>query len=107
MADIDINPEPPKPITVSLLGKDYTVRPIKTSLGLSLAQGLKGAGNDPAKLKSNIGKLLVMMFGPTDAKAVEKRLEAADDDLDYPHIMQLLNALIERSTGNPTTSASD
>lgn len=102
MADIDISPKPPKPLTVNLVGKSYTVRPIKAALGVSLAQRFKGVDNDPEKLAEAVNGLVKMMFGPNDAKAVTKRLTDGTDALDYPHIMQLLNALIEKSTGNPT-----
>lgn len=101
--DIVINVEPPKPISVSLGGTKYKVRPIKGSLGMSLGQQMQSTGSDVGKLQKSMSRLVLMIFGPSDAKKVEARLNDPEDALDYPHILELMNALIEKSTGNPTT----
>lgn len=103
MADININPEPPKPFTVNLLGTEYTVRPIKMSMGLTLAGKFQNASKDGLAAQKAVTDLVKLMFGPTDAKKVSARLTDPADDLDYPHIVTLMEALVEKTTGNPTT----
>lgn len=103
MSDITIDAEAPKPITVSLAGEEYTVRPIKSSLGIALAQRFQGDQSDMAKFEKNIDQLVKIIFGKKDSAAIQKRLSDPEDLLDLPHIFNLLNALVEKASGNPTT----
>ena len=103
MSDIKITAEPPKPITLDLIGTDYTVRPIKGSLGISLSQKFQGDNSDMVKFDKSIKDLLRIIFGPEQAKEVSKRLNDSEDLLDLPHIFELLNKLVEKASGNPTT----
>lgn len=107
--DIVIEAEAPKPLTTSLVGVSYKVRPIKGSLGMSLSTQLKASekSKDPAEINKMIDKVIDMMFAKADRPKVKKRLSDADDDLDYTHVLKLMTALMERATGNPTTSSSD
>lgn len=103
MSDINIPIEPSKPLTVTLGEKSYTVRPIKTTLGIAMAQRFQNVGKDLDKLNSGVDSVITTIFGKTDALKIKKRLEDPADDLDIPHIVDLMKALVERSTGNPTT----
>lgn len=103
MSDITITAEPPKPITLELVGVSYTVRPIKASLGVALAQRFNGDNSDTEKFAESMKSLTTIMFGKKDAAAITKRLADPEDDLDYSHLFSLLNALVERASGNPTT----
>lgn len=100
---IEITAEAPKPIEITFVGVDYKVRPIKASLGIALAQNLQNLGEDPAKIDKGIAKLLNAIFGKDVAKDVKDRMTDPDDLLDIPHVMELLNKLMEKSSGNPTT----
>lgn len=101
MSDLTISIEPPKPITVDFGGKQYKVRPIKSSLGIALAQRLQGE-KDAKKTVEGIYHIIDIIFGKADSAKVKKRLEDPADDLDFPHVLQLMQALIAKSTGNPT-----
>lgn len=105
--DIEIAVEPPKPLKVNFGGEIYTVRPIKGSLGISLGSQMKGVKGDTEKLQKALKRIVDIMFGPTDGAVIMARLDDQEDDLDFTHVMELLNKLVEKSTGNPTTSASD
>lgn len=102
-ADIQISIEPPKPITVDLGGVRYTVRPIKGALGISLGQRMQAVQGDAGKLRDTIEHIVQMVFGKAEAPNVMERLDDPEDALDFTHIMELMNALVERSTGSPTT----
>ena len=102
-ADIQISIEPPKPISVDLGGTRYTVRPIKGALGISLGQRLQSVKGDAGKLRETIEHVVQMIFGNTDAPKIMARLDDTEDGLDFTHVMELMNALVERSTGSPTT----
>lgn len=101
--DISIAIEPPKPISVDLGGTVYTVRPVKGSLGIALGANLKGLEGDGEKLLNAMNHIINIIFGKKDAQAVLERVNDPEDALDFTHIMELMNALVERSTGNPTT----
>lgn len=101
--DIEIDVEPPKPLTVGLGGEVYTVRPIKGSLGVALGSRLKGAQDDADKLADGLKHIVEIIFGKKDSPTILQKLSDPDDALDYSHIMNLLNALVAKSTGNPTT----
>lgn len=107
---ITVSAEAPKPLTVSLVDVVYKIRPIKGSLGMSLAGQLKNAqkesSQDPEKLNKMIDRIIDMMFAKADRPKVKKRLTDPDDDLDFTHVLDLMTKLMERATGNPPTSSS-
>lgn len=102
-ADIQISIDPPKPITVDLGGTRYTVRPIKGALGIALGQRMKSVKGDAGKLRETVEHLVEMIFGKSEAPGVLSRLDDPEDALDFQHVLELMNALVERSTGSPTT----
>lgn len=99
---IEIPLEAPKKLTVKLGKETYQVRPIKASLGIALSQRFKNADNDPEKLIQSLDTVVKTIFGSEQAKKIQKRLDSGDDLLDFPHIMAVVQKLVEASTGNPT-----
>lgn len=102
MSKIEITATPAHPIAVTLLGVDYTVRPLKGSLGVAMAQRFSGKNLTADKVGKEMTTLIKALFG-TDAPKITKRLNDPEDDLDYPHIVELMNAVMEANTGNPTS----
>lgn len=105
MIMINIVADPREPITVNLVGTEYVVKPPKAALAMKLAVTAKSAEEDPSAMMAAVNQWISIAFGKVGAKAIQKRLEDMDDDLDFPHIMQLMEAMIERATGNPTSSS--
>ena len=87
---------------VSLVGELYKVRPIKSSLGMTLQARSQRAGEDGKKVSAVIMSIIDMMFSKKDAKEVRARLKDPFDELDVDHITSLMMALMEKQTGNPT-----
>lgn len=102
---INITADPREKITICLVGVNYEVHPPKTALALKLAVRAKQAGDAPDLMMAAVDEWITKAFGKTEAKKVQARLENETDDLDFPHIMQLMEALIEQATGTPTTSS--
>lgn len=121
MADLTIEAEAPKALTANLVGVEYQVRPVKGSIGISLAQDFRGqvgkdgkaakGGVDPKrieKLNKTLNRVIDMMFVSKDDRAsVHERMKDPDDLLDFQHIFTLMEKLTEHQAGNPTTSPSD
>ena len=103
---IEIKADPRTPIKVSLVGVDYELNPPKSALAIKLAVQAKTAGDDPTLVLQAIDEWVDKAFGKKNATAVRKRLDDENDDLDTPHLMQLMEAVIEASSGNPTSSPS-
>lgn len=104
--DLSIPVEPTKGVRVDLGGTVYTVRPIKTTLGMSLATRLQGLKEDPKEVSKAMDQLVNLIFQKEDREGIHARFNDPDDSLDYNHVMSLLTKLMERATGNPTTSPS-
>lgn len=105
--DIDITAEAPEPLTVNLVGKTYRMRPPKAALGLALtraAAGRKGQKSDLETMLQSIQTWLEHGFGKKHAGEIMQRLEDADDLLDIEHIVRLVQVVVERAAGNPSTS---
>lgn len=105
-ADLTIPVEAPSGVSVALGDQVYVVRPIKTTLGMSLAGSLQSLKEDPKEMVKAMDRLVNLVFNPEDRDNVKARLNDREDALDYNHIMNLLMALMERATGNPSTSPS-
>lgn len=101
--DIDIEAEPRRALTVSLVGVRYQATVPKGSLALVLAKRAKAAGNDPDKLMQEVQGWLRMAFGAKQAARIALRLEDADDDLDVIHVVTLIEKMAEAAAPNPTT----
>jgi len=100
---IIIEAEPREPFPVSLVGEEYLVTPPKSTIALALAARAKAAGEDPEKVREELDGWVLIAFGKKQAVKVQARLGDADDDLDLPHIMTLMQKLAEAVTPDPTS----
>jgi hypothetical protein len=94
---ITITAEPRAAIPVDLVGVRYTVQPPKSALAFKLAVQAKSAGEDPEQMLTTIDEWIEKAFGKKQATAIRGRL-------DINHLMQLMEALIEEGSKNPTSS---
>jgi hypothetical protein len=96
--------ERPKSISVDLIGKRYEIVPPKAGIALRIAK--LATDKDPAvqmKVLALVDVWLARAFGD-EAPALEHRLyEDPDDELDFLHIVQLIQKVVEFQTGNPTS----
>jgi type IV pilus biogenesis protein CpaD/CtpE len=99
---VDISAAPQSTLPVRLVGVEYTARPPKAALALSLLGDVKGANNDPEKLLNILSSWLEMTFGTEVKDEINARLADPGDQLDIPHVAELMHALMEQVTGNPT-----
>lgn len=91
-------------IRVRLVGKDYDVYQPKGAAGLELMRAAKAIEGENLDTQLDlVGSLVGMLFNQRQAEQVTARLHKVDDPLDLQHIMELVNALSEEVTGNPTT----
>jgi hypothetical protein len=107
MADIEIE-STRKPITVNLVGVQYTLTPPKAAIAIEMAEAAKGmtTTGDDANVDETLKVLydwLGMAMTAKDVEAVKKRLKSKTDDLDIPHLTTLLEKVMEYVVGNPTT----
>lgn len=105
---ITIGATVPDTVKVDLVGVRYAVRPMKTAAAVRMAETFKvlDKNQNPSKMKKGMYALVHDLFGPEQEDAVIARLESSDDALDFQHVVALMNAVIERATGNPSTSPS-
>lgn len=101
--NITISANPREKITVSLVGKNYMIKPPKGSMALQMARRAMAADDDPEKTWEAIAQWITMAFGKKEGDAVTKRLNDPEDDLDIIHISELISKVAELATGNPTT----
>lgn len=104
---IRIEAEPRPTILVELVGVEYSVSPPKAALALKLSVHSKQAmdSKDPEQMDRAMQEWIATAFDPETAEKVRARLDDPRDALDMPHIGQLMRAVMEATTGNPTTSA--
>jgi hypothetical protein len=100
---IVITADPREPIPVSLVDEEYLVTPPKSTIALALAARAKEAGDDAAKIRTELDSWVLMAFGKKQAAKIQARLEDNEDDLDLPHIMNLMQKLAEAVTPDPTS----
>jgi hypothetical protein len=99
---ITIDAEPKKKVNIKLIGQNYSVNMPKASLAIRITQQARSADQGEKAFES-LNTWMDAAFGARQVAAVRKRLDDPDDDLDLDHIMQLMNALLEAGSGNPTT----
>ena len=99
---IRISAKPKKPVSVNLVGVDYMIKPPKTALLLAISRHSAKENNDPGAISRDFDVILKLMFGK-QAEAVQKRLDDPDDELDFDHIFEAVEAVTEDGTGNPTS----
>ena len=100
---IVISAAPRKAIPVSLVDEEYLVTPPKSTIALALAERAKAAGEDAGKVREEIDSWILSAFGKKQAPKIAARLDDAEDDLDLPHIMELMQKLAEAVTPDPTS----
>lgn len=103
MTQINIEATPVELLQVKLVGVDYEMHPPKAALTLRLAGQAKSAGEDPVQLLAVLDEWLKRACGVKVSTEIQARLEDSEDALDYPHIMELMQAVVEATTGNPTS----
>lgn len=114
-------------IPVTLVGKDYDIRPPKAAVMIRFAEAGSAldakysaaantrSGRQATARQAEAARMLTdLVDGFIDqalepAVAVELKARMADpaDALDIMHVMALIKALTSEVTGNPTSSASD
>lgn len=94
---------PREPISVDLIGTEYLVTPPKTTVAIALAERVQAAGQDIKVVREETDLWVNLAFGAKQGKKVIARLDDPEDDLDIPHIMDLMQKLAEAGTENPTT----
>lgn len=105
VAQIIINAQPRKPVEVAMVGVEYKVKPPKMSVLAIVAKAAaaqEGPAGDSMKVLDHIENLVKLMF-KAQATGVMKRLDDPDDELDYQHIIETAEAVIEAGTGNPSS----
>lgn len=100
---IVIAAKPRTPVTVDLVGHEYVVTPAKSTVGLALAERLKTAGEDPGAVMEEVEGYVGLIFGNKQKRNVMARLRDGNDDLDLNHIMELMGALAEQGSANPSS----
>lgn len=90
-----------KAVVIELIGKRYKVRPPKTSFAMKYA--LAGDGEDASTAVKLTVSWVKAAFQKDDAQEVIDRLQDPDDLLDLQHIMKLIEALVAKVSGNPTS----
>lgn len=100
---IVIDVEPRSPLTVSLGGEEYLVTPPKSTIALALAARAQSAGSDPQKVREELDNWVRIAFGRKQAAKVAERLDDDEDDLDLPHIMDLMQKVAEATTSDPSS----
>lgn len=103
---IKIEATPKAVLDVELVGVHYSVTPPKAALALRLAVAAKQSGeDDPGSVVDTLNAWLLMAMGEEQEKAIQARIEDPKDALDIDHLMMLMEAVIEESSGNPTGSS--
>lgn len=100
------------PITLTLIGEEYTVYPLKPSAMISLIEEIDGMQNmneedveNNLEAIGNISNTLVRLFREDDRDRILNRLEDFTDPLDLAHLMEVMNKLseISQEDNNPPT----
>lgn len=92
-------------IDINLVGVAYTITPPKAGLAIQIARlSVDNAdGTSTVKVLDLLDKWIDRAFGD-QADAVRARMyEDEDDQLDLPHLIELVKAVMEQQTGNPTS----
>jgi hypothetical protein len=89
-------------VEVDLMGVLYDVTPPKSASAMRIAWLSAEKDSDPDAVMQALEAWIDKAFGD-QADDVRRRLYEDDDDpLDFPHIMTLMNKLVELNSGLPT-----
>lgn len=100
---IVVEAKPRGTITVKLVGVEYQMTPPKSALALKLATKAKSIGEDPEKMMDLLSDWMDQGFTKPVAKKIMARMDDPEDEFDFQHIMELMKAVIERASANPTS----
>lgn len=96
-----------KPLTVELVGTNYSMTPPKAALAIEMAADIDATKKKkPNEVMDTLYEWLAMCMSAEDLEAIKLRLKDPNDDLDIPQVTELLSAVMERITNNPPTSPS-
>lgn len=99
---IVITADPRESVPVSLVDEEYLITPPKSTIALALAARAKEAGGDAQLIRDELDNWVRIAFGPKQSKKIQARLADAEDLLDLPHIMNLMQQLAEVGAPDPT-----
>jgi hypothetical protein len=91
-----------KHIPVDLVGVHYDLIPPKAAFSLRIAQRAQEADKDVTILMEVLTSWMVAAFGDKQAAKIMARLDDPDDQLDFPHLLTLLQKVVELGV-NPTS----
>lgn len=100
---IVITADPVEPIEVSLVGVDYLIHPPKAALAMRMAIESKLYADDPEKMAQALDGWVRKAFGK-EYPALQARLDDETDLLDFPHVMTLMEKVMEAQTEPDPTS---
>ncbi|AWN07739.1 tail assembly chaperone [Microbacterium phage Hendrix] len=121
---IEIEAKAAELIPIKLVGVQYLINPPKTSLTMDMAdtmgsftakkldenasdaekqQAMKESRKASKKTREALNTWMLQAFGADGFQEIQKRLKDPLDKLDIEHVMELMNAVAEAKTGNPTT----
>lgn len=91
-------------IDLTFVGVKYKVRKIKTAVAMDLGLIMEDEDSKPEAKLEAINTLIDKIFRD-DGDSIRERLKDSDDQLDFPHIAELMQAMMdteENPTGSPT-----
>jgi hypothetical protein len=94
---------PAEPVTVDLMGVLYDVTPPKSALAMRIAWLAAERDSDPDEVFQALEAWMDKAFGDQADSVRHRMYEDDKDPLDFPHIMALIQKLIELSSDLPTT----
>lgn len=92
-------------IDIDLVGVRYKITPPKAGLAIQIARlSVDTSGQNTVKVLDLLDKWIDRAFGEEQAAAVRARMYEDDEDqLDLPHLIELVKAVMETQSGNPTS----
>ena len=99
---ITVNAKTVEAIPVLLVGQQYQITPPKTTLALTLARAAQNAEADPEPMFALLDDWLSAAFGEEVGREVLTRMYDPKDRLDFKQIMELVQAVLEYATQDPT-----
>jgi hypothetical protein len=103
---IVVEAKPIVPHNVVFGGIPYKVLPVKKLGIMAFGKRLEAAGSDMDKILEELTAITNSLFGREVGPKVMARMTDPADSVDIEHIMDLIKKLVERTTGNPTSSSS-
>lgn len=82
---------------------EYLLKEPKMTYSATIASRASAADEDAGKMVDIITDWIFVAFGKKQGEVIKARLADGDDNLDLPHIMQLIQDLSKEATGDPTT----